>query len=1000
MAHENLLIKNKRLNNHSVHTFHQLLEQQSELTPNEIAIIYYENFCTYKEFNKRSNQLARYLQQLGIEKGMTVGLYVDRSLELPIILMSVLKCGAICVPIDVNASSDRINFIIEDTKLSHIIVHPMELTELCGYTNVKFIRYDEAMLARYSGDNLDLPISFDDIAYILFTSGSTGRPKGVELEHKGFINTCIAMANIIPEDVMPLRLLQFSSIGFDAIIPEIGIPILRGGTLVITKKIDQLPGQPMIDTINNNRISIVILLPSILKVMQDASFPHLKVIMSGGEVCAPSVVNKLKNRFILFNIYGPTEASVAVTSYKIDKKIEYTARVPIGKSLGDAELYILDSDLKPVKNQEIGELYIGGTGLARKYRNSEQTAKSFLQISGKRLYKTGDFVRMLEDGNIEYIGRKDRQIKFHGIRISLDEIEIALSEHEYIAISAAVFENDILSVYTQLKPGKKLNEAELRSYLRKKLPAGVSPNKCFFLSKIPLNLNGKTDYQMLDHYQSDSVINNSIDAVWTNDECVLYDILRRLLNINQIEADTNFFDVGMDSFSIINFIIEVNKAFNIDMRVGKFYEHTSIKSMANYIKSLTTEQAETVIDFSEEACINEVLTKQHYANFNSRQSAKRNILLTGATGFLGAFLLDELLNNTDAIIYCLVRAKETNAALQRIEETAKKYQIDCDFVKHASRLQAIPCDLTKPFFGLDEQQFVSLSRTVNMIYHAASDVSFIKPYVALKPANVLGSKEILRLATFDQLIPIHYISTLSVFSYRHLFEKGLKQIDEFTDTIKSASCLTHEIGYVQSKWVADYLMQQAIERGVPITIYRPGLILCHSETGATSTQQFWHAYVKECLRLGVYPNLVDQLEEFISVDYTAKAIYYLSQRDDSIGKIYHLCPKSSDNISSTVFIQEIIKLLGIHLELLPYKTWLQLVIKDLPENKKDNYLYSFFPLLSEKIYDELTALEIYQHTPQFVNKFTYELLAKGGILPTPIDQLIKMYCNNLLNAEY
>jgi thioester reductase-like protein len=287
-----------------------------------------------------------------------------------------------------------------------------------------------------------------------------------------------------------------------------------------------------------------------------------------------------------------------------------------------------------------------------------------------------------------------------------------------------------------------------------------------------------------------------------------------------------------------------------------------------------------------------------------------------------------------------------------------------------------------------------------MIYHAASDVSFIKPYVALKPANVLGSKEILRLATFDQLIPIHYISTLSVFSYRHLFEKGLKQIDEFTDTIKSASCLTHEIGYVQSKWVADYLMQQAIERGVPITIYRPGLILCHSETGATSTQQFWHAYVKECLRLGVYPNLVDQLEEFISVDYTAKAIYYLSQRDDSIGKIYHLCPKSSDNISSTVFIQEIIKLLGIHLELLPYKTWLQLVIKDLPENKKDNYLYSFFPLLSEKIYDELTALEIYQHTPQFVNKFTYELLAKGGILPTPIDQLIKMYCNNLLNAEY
>ena len=326
---------------------------------------------------------------------------------------------------------------------------------------------------------------------------------------------------------------------------------------------------------------------------------------------------------------------------------------------------------------------------------------------------------------------------------------------------------------------------------------------------------------------------------------------------------------------------------------------------------------------------------------------------------------------------------------------AKKYHIDINSSKYFFRIKIILGDISKPFFGIGEKQFGCLSKKIDVIYHLASHNNFVMPYSVLYPTNVFGCKEILRFATTEKVIPIHYVSTLAIFSCIHFF-KDVKKIDEFSNSTDSVNYLKYDIGYVQTKWVSDQLMQNASKNNIPITIYRPGFVLCHSRTKAIADNQFWHNFISECVKLGGYPGLVGQKEELVSVDFVCKSILHLSKLQESVGKIYHLCPRKGDNMDSIECFEKLSELCENKMEQLPYAKWLKLVKEDFDIVGKDNKLFPFLSLLCDKAYKNLTVLELYQNTPDCSGDYTAKILSEADIFATPMNDLLEHYSNYLL----
>ncbi len=974
--------------------FHCLLEQRAIDASNKVAIRYYNDSLTFKELNEKANQFAYYLAQLNIKKGDRIGVYMNRCIELPIILFAIIKCGATCVPLDILAPEERIRHVLSQADLTHVIKNKMFPPKLANETGIPLLDYDEKLALTFPKTNLNLSIDENEIAYILFTSGSTGLPKGVMLEHKGLSNLAHEKVKIFNKNNVS-NILQLSSIAFDAVFSEIGIHLVLGATLVITNYEDILPGNPLIDTINKFKINLIILAPSILKALLHAKMPSLKVIMSAGESCPTNYANELKNKVEFINAYGPTEASVCTTMYHIKNNITYTENIPIGKPIGRVFLKVLDEELNEVQSGQDGELFVGGVGVARGYINDpELTNNSFVCLGNKKYYKTGDIVKYLPSGDLEFVGRKDRQIKFRGIRMNLNTIENILREHPDIHEAAAVFNKDDIHIYLQSRINKKLNRIQVRKYLRNYLPDRMIPSQIIFIANMPLTLSNKVDYcSLLKQPAEKNIKSISYNPKLSDTENKLSQLIKQLVDFDVIRKKTDIFELGIDSFSVVSLVDNINTTFEIELPIRKIYELATILKISQHVDRLKNNKIEKTIDFNKEIKLNHILSRKKY-DYIPVQKDNPNLFITGSTGFVGIFLLEEVLKKTTSQIYCLIRAVDNKAALRRLQITAETYKIQLDWEKHLPRLHFILGDLSKKNFMLSDAQFSTLNNNVDIIYHLASNTNFVQSYAALKKTNVFGVQEMLRFATYKKIIPIHYISTLAVFSCIHFFN-DVQKIDEQSDSHLSQPYLKYDIGYVQTKWVADQMLQQAIRIGVPVSIYRPGFILCHSKTGAMATHHFWHSYIAECLKLKAYPALVNQKEEFVSVEFIVKSLLRLSKSDNSIGKIYHLCPSNSDNIDNIQCFKELQSSLNVELKELPYEVWLDLVQKDLSINSKKNELYPFLSLLRDKVYKNLSVLELYQNTPDCISVTATPLLNADNISPISMKKLLKKYAQSI-----
>jgi len=578
-------------------SIHRLFEAQVDRTPDTVAVILERRRLTYEELNQRANQVAQYLKEAGVGRGKLVGICVDRSLEMIVGLLGILKAGAAYVPLDPDYPKERLAFMLEDTQLTVLITQEALLDQLPKQkAKIVCLDRDWPEISLCAKANPGTGMSAEDLAYVIYTSGSSGQPKGVAIPHRAVIRLVINTdyVRLSPSDVMA----QASNISFDAATFEIWGALLNGARLVVVSKEALLSPEELSTSIERHGITVLFLTTAIFNQMVEripAELGKLRHLLFGGEAVNPQLVRELLETGgpeRLVHVYGPTETTTFASWYLGEKVAREATTVPIGRPIANTQLYILDCHVKPVPVGVAGELYIGGDGLARGYLNHpELTAEKFITHSfdgevAERLYKTGDLARYLADGNVEFLGRIDNQVKIRGYRIEPGEIESTLNQCTGVRESAVIARvNDVgekcLVAYVVANANTKLNSQHLRLYLKEKLPEYMIPTAFVFLASLPLTPNGKLDRRAL----PEPVLDRREDptgyvAPRTAVEQVLAGIWAEVLRVERVSIHDNFFDLGGHSLMGIRLIDHVCKELQIELPVRRLFECPTVARLA------------------------------------------------------------------------------------------------------------------------------------------------------------------------------------------------------------------------------------------------------------------------------------------------------------------------------------------------------------------------------------------------------------------------------------
>lgn len=973
--------------------------------PNHVSLIYQGQELTYGELSVRAEKLYSCLKAKGrLEPNTLIGVCLEPSFEMVIAIYTILKAGAAFVPLDPDLPRQRLSYMISDAKLTTIL------------TSRKFA-FDIEPALRQSDVNgcmyfLDTPLWDENtfqvtapivqpsqLAYIIYTSGSTGVPKGVMLAHSGLLN--LASESILAFDINPgTRVLQFASISFDAAVWELVIALCGAATLVLGAREQMLPGKPLAEFIAKHSIEMLCLPPSVLATLTPfhSELSCLRAVVAGGEACPLSLAQfwaSANRRF--FNAYGPTEITVCATIFEFKADGQ---SVPIGNALSNVELYVLDEQLNKCKSGEKGGLYIGGIGVAQGYLGKEEmTAAHFIDnpFGTGKIYKTGDIVYedLCSSGLLHYVGRVDNQVKIRGLRVELEAIEKVLGQHPGVQAAAVkilkhpsqAINTLILVGYVVPRTGFFVTEKHLQHLVAEHLPDYMVPAHFIFLDKLPLMLNrSKVDRSLLPELEFIEFL--VTDA--TDDAVKIATIFDEALQLapGSFRPNSNFFHMGGDSLRIAHVLCLIQRDFGITIPSRLIYEYATPLDLARLLEQLKlkNENIDDNSDLIADAALpielnTSILHKPAIVKFETA-------LITGATGFLGAHLLYELLcKNTYRNIYCLVRAENDTVAMQRLRATFVKYQLP---TIELARVEAIAGDIEQPRMQLPNTLFEKLSRDVDVIYHVAADTNYIKPYSVIKKPNLSGTANIIAFAAHRRHKALHYLSTFAVYGAVSSFF-NMDEVSEDYDISLSAPIMSVEFGYVRAKWTAERMVQAARASGLTCSIYRPGFITGHRQTGIANTSDVFHRLVRGCIQMGMYPNLPEKYWVPTPVDFVAAAIADISSNSEFWGGNYNLTvPRISE--LSHVEMFEYINELGYKVDKISLKTWLS-ALSNLPPS---NPLYPLVSFWQEKVYqNRSTILEIYQRSQTVRVDNTLRGIESSGLkLPSFDKALVKLYLPN------
>jgi len=589
------------------HCIHELFEKQVEKTPQAVAIAFENLQLTYQELNSRANQLAHYLQRLGVGPDVPVGICLERSFDVAIAILATLKAGGACVPLDPQYPPERLAFMLQDTRVPVLLTQERWQTFLrCDFPHHLILLEGLWDQIRSESDiNPDSKTEDHNLSHIVYSSGSTGVPKGIAIPHRSLTNV---IEHYQAKMACGLGVLQFAPLSFDVSYHEMFVAWCLGGTLWMIPEDTRLDIEKLIHLIANNPIQQVIFPVTLWQQLaemygkQPQLFQNLQIAIAAGEqlqITQPIIdlFKQLKN-CRLYNFYGPTEADV-VTAYTFSNQPdEWPVYPPIGKPAVNVQVYLLDAYLQPVPVGVSGELYVSGAGLARGYFNRpELTDEKFIpnpfsNEPNSRLYKTGDVAKYLPDGNIEFLGRKDDLVKIRGYRVDLGEVEAVLSKHPQISQAVTTVHGDsarekFLAAYFIPMMGQTVTNANLRDFLAERLPEYMIPTAFVQMESFPLSPNGKVNRRFLPIPTTDRPeFRHIYTAPRTPTEEILADIWREVLSVKAVGIDDNFFQLGGHSLKAIQMVSRIRQTFELEVTVRHLFNHPTVAELVSVLAEL------------------------------------------------------------------------------------------------------------------------------------------------------------------------------------------------------------------------------------------------------------------------------------------------------------------------------------------------------------------------------------------------------------------------------
>ncbi|ORT56619.1 non-ribosomal peptide synthetase [Streptomyces sp. CB03238] len=909
---------------------HELVARTSRRTPDAPAVVHGERSLTYAGLSAAADSLAGWLVSEGLTR-KRIGIRIGRSADALVAVLGVLRAGAACVPLDPSLPAERAAFMIRDSRMAAVLTTRAAAAPPAG-TGVRVLFLDDAPRGELHGP---LPeTSPEDPAYVVYTSGSTGRPKGVALPHRSLAALLDWQCRASAADAGS-RTLQFAPPGFDVAFQEMFATWASGGTLVLAD--DGTRGDPhrLLDLIERHAVDRLFVPYVALQQLAEyavaagrSAASLREVITAGEQLYATPAIRRFFTAACpgarLENQYGPSETHVVTAHPLSGAPPAWPDRPSIGRPVPGSRVYVLDGRLRPCPVGTVGEICAAGDAVALGYLSEEAAqARRFVPDpfapgrSGGLLYRTGDRGRFLADGTIEFLGRADDQVKIRGYRVEPGEVEAALKAVP--GVSDAVVRVDgtgaedkrLVAYYTGT--GTEGPEPErVRGALLERLPRHLVPASLVRVPGLPLTASGKTDRAAVHRLYAPAAppaapapATTRVAPAAARPSHALAAIWADVLRTPDIHPDQSFFSLGGDSLLAVRLSVRIRTELGLDIRPADIVAAPTLGALTAL--ATTRGSGRAVPAIGPETLAPDITPAREVVYV---AGDPRHVLLTGATGFLGAFLLRDLLERTGAVVHCLVRASDTSAAEKRLRATLERYGLWDD--SRAHRIRAVPGDLALPRLGLGEDGFDELARIVDVVFHTGAEVNLAYGYERLKAANVDGTAEVLRLAAAHRTVPVHHVSTVGVFPAAGPPRGRVLPGHPLGDVALLRN------GYAESKWVAETLVAQARERGLPVTVYRPTRISGSSVTGVCQAADFLWLLVKGCIQAGRAPG--DYVSDFdlVPVDHVSGAITVLAGDPSAAGATFHV---SSERLRLFTGIVDRLRSLGYPLDDVPLADW-------------------------------------------------------------------------------
>lgn len=1005
----------------------QLFYQRMLDDPLSIAILDEKGQSfTYEEIHHKAIKLAQTITKNDFTVEERVGILVPHGLWDAVTQVAIIYAGGTCVPLDPLLPDQQIQDRLERLGTRYILADETNCKRnLPSFTLVSVEDVSTSVLNgwRLAAKNFPVQTDLTHCTHLIHTSGTTSRPKAVQIAAKSIVH----VAHYAPYD--PVRKSDVvghcNNTSFDVALFDIWGALVRGARIGVLSKSTLLDIPAMAAAIRKLGITIMAItapLVNLAAMTSPTTFAPLRVVLMGGEAVNLRAMEALLMAGppeYLMNAYGPTECCVFCLAHRITMDDIIAGKVSIGYPIGQNVCCVADEEGRPLSDGEDGELLVGGPGVSPGYVDQpEKNAETFIAVPGMidpstfgsyRMYRTGDLVRRRpEDGQHDFLGRRDHQVKIRGYRIELSAIDSTAMKtgHFSDAVSMRVDSaeegaSSTLVLFVVLQPFVKptvVSDAIVT--LRANLPEYMIPH-VEVIPEMPLNAHAKVDRRRLVemyHQQREKqlgALQKQGGKLSTRDQLARLWAMILATPIPEYNDDDDFFALGGTSLQASLLISRIRQEFHTKISLLTLYDHSTLWKLAATIDQHKGGSMETIRNEQDiwlaDTKLGDELQLPQKPVVDWRRDTEGRVFLTGATGFVGAVLLAEFLAMPDVHqVACLVRAADPTIGLERLRTAMVKYSAWQD----AFRFKLIPLcgSLEDHWLGLGEERFHEIANWASVVFHLGARVNYTQPYSLHRPANIVGTLNVARLAFTGRLKGLHYCSSISAFGPTG-YVTGAKVVYEDSSLMEHLAALPYDHGYAQSQWAADQLLQRLLGRGFPVAVYRPGFITGNRHTGACNPDDFFSRLIKASLELGTYPHLPDQRKEFVPVDYIVSAMLHISSSMVSLGHSFHLLPKRSASVDLAGVMELLAQACERPIQRVSYETWIEHL-----STSSQASLQPLLPMLAEKVHQGLSRWELYEHMPIYDEANTRRALATypGGLECPVFDMgMIKNYVDYL-----